>query len=644
MLRDLNVRRSAALLGGVSYMLSDMVTGRVIAGHTPFVYGVLWVPWMVLLYRRLLVTRKWVYLPLTVLAMACTLMAGHTQWQIIGLVAPASFGLYMVLQSVLARNWENLRYIIISGIMVIVFFFGLLAVQFLPNVEYLGFWVRPNDQPDADVTTAELPVTHLPDIIFPFTVSEIDDQAIRIHEIAAYVGLIVPVLAIASFFSPSEEHRRIAYYPAVLALVGLAFALGDQTPAYKLVDAVLPQFQVPGRFLYMLCFSLAVLGGLGLEACLQNLEFKRRSAPVALLAGFVVIVALYPLSWLIAGLSASTTASQLLSAGGLLMQVTTLPSFQLTAAILAMWGVVVVVQFVIPARAWGWLALAAMMLDLGGSARYMAHWGLDNQIFLAQYYDRPNRYTQIDADPAQVRFPAVDPNGRLAAGFGIPVLAPFRRTGLRYPLEVQQLPRGIELSGSGYSVDRRPPTDPHRQIVRQIDTSYLTVLEGTLPRIYAVSAVKVAADSDTALQYLSDETFDPLKQAVVEGAGDRFEALPGSASEPVRYEAHFLTFEPNLLKAHVSVDRPALVVVLEVYYPGWTATVDGSPARIWQANHAFRGVVVGPGEHVIEMTFDQEPFWQGLWISLGTLAAMILVLAVLGTGRLRWIGFAGPTA
>ena len=42
-----------------------------------------------------------------------------------------------------------------------------------------------------------------------------------------------------------------------------------------------------------------------------------------------------------------------------------------------------------------------------------------------------------------------------------------------------------------------------------------------------------------------------------------------------------------------------LVVVSDNWYPGWTAEVDGRPAKIWKVNTVIRGVVVEPGKHQV---------------------------------------------
>jgi uncharacterized membrane protein YfhO len=79
-----------------------------------------------------------------------------------------------------------------------------------------------------------------------------------------------------------------------------------------------------------------------------------------------------------------------------------------------------------------------------------------------------------------------------------------------------------------------------------------------------------------------------------------------------------------------------LLVTGEIYYPaGWVATVDGDETQIVKVNELVRGVVVPPGEHVVEMHFEPASDRNGFLIAL---ASTILVyggiLFVLGLSYL----------
>ena len=74
--------------------------------------------------------------------------------------------------------------------------------------------------------------------------------------------------------------------------------------------------------------------------------------------------------------------------------------------------------------------------------------------------------------------------------------------------------------------------------------------------------------------------------------------------------------------------RPSLLVLTDVWYPGWKATVDGKPATIERVDYLMRGVKVPPGTHRVEMRYEPASWRAGWIISLVSLLVLIgLVVA-----------------
>ncbi|MBA3860053.1 MAG: hypothetical protein C0507_24350 [Cyanobacteria bacterium PR.3.49] len=82
---------------------------------------------------------------------------------------------------------------------------------------------------------------------------------------------------------------------------------------------------------------------------------------------------------------------------------------------------------------------------------------------------------------------------------------------------------------------------------------------------------------------------------------------------------------PNVNKVEVSSDSAdaSFLVLSDLYYPGWTAKVDGVQVPIYCANHAFRGVPLEPGKHEVVFVFEPASFWTGAKLAL---ALLIIVL------------------
>ena len=93
---------------------------------------------------------------------------------------------------------------------------------------------------------------------------------------------------------------------------------------------------------------------------------------------------------------------------------------------------------------------------------------------------------------------------------------------------------------------------------------------------------------------------------------------PPLAGETVRYLAN----EPQRVELEVTMARPGLVILADVYFPGWTLAIDGLEAPIYRANRMMRGAAVKEGTHRLVYTYRPRSFRLGGLVSLGGLLAL----------------------
>ena len=82
-------------------------------------------------------------------------------------------------------------------------------------------------------------------------------------------------------------------------------------------------------------------------------------------------------------------------------------------------------------------------------------------------------------------------------------------------------------------------------------------------------------------------------------------------------------YEPDRVELKATLDRPGLVVLADVYYPGWTLAIDGRPATIERANRMMRAAAVDRGEHTLAFTYRPASFRIGLVVTCAALAGLI---------------------
>jgi uncharacterized membrane protein YfhO len=103
------------------------------------------------------------------------------------------------------------------------------------------------------------------------------------------------------------------------------------------------------------------------------------------------------------------------------------------------------------------------------------------------------------------------------------------------------------------------------------------------------------------------------------------------AREPVSIEH----FDPNRIELSAEAAAPGLLVVSEVYYPGWAARVNGVDVPMVEVDGVLRGVVLPAGQAQIELTYLPRSVSGGVLISIGAWLVWLIMLIIGGRRRER---------
>ena len=88
------------------------------------------------------------------------------------------------------------------------------------------------------------------------------------------------------------------------------------------------------------------------------------------------------------------------------------------------------------------------------------------------------------------------------------------------------------------------------------------------------------------------------------------------------------SYEPNRLIYDVNSGKGGVLVFSEIYYPGWTATIDGEPAELGRVDYILRALRVEPGKHQVELAFFPKSV--NTTETIAYVAFALLILIVLG--------------
>ncbi len=121
----------------------------------------------------------------------------------------------------------------------------------------------------------------------------------------------------------------------------------------------------------------------------------------------------------------------------------------------------------------------------------------------------------------------------------------------------------------------------------------------TYGNAWFVDKIRYVANANEELDGIA--TLDIRHEAV---ADQRFkqqlgESSPQDTTSIVRIKA----YEPNQLTYEVESGKGGVIVFSEIYYPGWTATVDGEEQELGRVNYVLRALNVKPGKHEVVLSF-----------------------------------------
>ena len=527
--------------------------------------------------------------------------------------------------------WRSREVAVSAGCaLVLPLFLG--AVYLLPALEIVSASVRDLPMPEAVVNVVRGGKTW--------------NAAVGLVKGRHALGGFLPVVVFfaGAAIGRAGSRRRVTGY---LMIVGLFFALIPDSWLRDLYQSVpvLASLRAPTRFAWVPSLCLCLLAGVGFQALASPRD--RRGLWIAIV-GLLFAGLLFHVS-VPGGLSAKEVALGLamVAVAGLAWVV---PRTQPIATFLLLLGLVL--------GMWPAISRPQLRLFMGSEETHEARPIFELVAALHTPQDRVlmwprDRWTEgslavLDKSPALYGLPSVSDyehlvTKRYAGLYVFLARGRFLNSGMPSPLTqanpVQRI-RLANLLAARFVVTDRPRGSVPRTLKHLASFKRFHAFENptALPRAYVVPEARVVEDSRERLRQLARRGHDPRSLVLLSRApreGGLGESLPeGVAAGRVTFQRAY----GESLVLDVSSTRGGFLVLTDQESPGWRVAVNGEPAELLSANHAFRAVRVPPGRSIV--TFDYEPtrLWAGMFIS----GISLLGLVGLGLRRARGIARPGP--
>jgi membrane protein YfhO len=208
----------------------------------------------------------------------------------------------------------------------------------------------------------------------------------------------------------------------------------------------------------------------------------------------------------------------------------------------------------------------------------------------------------------------------------------FEGYGAPEPLRIESLYESgaraaFDLAGVGYYVRRGAP--PFEDLVPVLALPGLPTLyrsDTAMPRAFVVHSARVAGDAEAQAAFV--DPAQPLRRTALLSEGEPLEG-PGCEGSMARVT------EAGLSRVEVALEAcgPGYLLLSDSHYPGWEATLDGTPVPVLRANAVMRAVRVPPGAHSVRFDYRPLSFRLGALLSVLALGALALALRSRGTNQ-----------
>lgn len=627
LLRGTKLGRPAALFGGIAFALSDLFVTHV--GNLNLNATAAWLPLLLLLTHRALTEKRAAWAAGAGAVLAIAALAGHGQMLLfLALALGAYFICRLVADStrrqraeskqqetrgkrVLGLGWRA-TLIVIVGI-------GGSALMLLPAQEMAAHTGRGH-LPYEEATHYSLPPKALIGLLAPdFYGRGIDGFWGGWDRVeVGYAGAATLILAVVGLSKWASGQRRgfPGGFFVLLAVGGLALAMGRYTPFYGLLYRYAPTFdqvRAPARLIVLANLGLAALAAYGLDRLLSDTpagHTPTRAGIGALAAGGIALAVGLPLARAVPPPDRVEQATI---------------SIVVAAALLGLSGALAWLTRV--DRRIGWLLVPLLAIDLIGLGAMLEVEPNDPTLGfrhqdVVDFLHQDTGLFRIEATAGGWQPDAATVHGLYDIGgvFNPLGLAPYHA--YRWAVGERGTPLYNLLGVKYVLTDKgKPPGDERLTPVYtenpEIDV-YLNL--AALPRALLVHDTQMVEDHAAAWQAIHAQGFDPTKTVILEKA-----QITDSGSQIADCEScagdssiAFVQYELNTVELAVETSTAGWLVLSDVYYPGWRATVDDLPASVLRADYTFRAVQVPAGQHTIRMTFAPWTWQLGLAISLVT--------------------------
>lgn len=634
LLRNFSLSKISSLFGAVSFMFCGYLT--VWGTYNTIGYAIVILPLVLLIIEKFLAQKKIIYLPFLTLILAFSFFSGHIQTWIYAVLAVGIYSLTKTIFIDQEKKFLSFSLIILSSILTI----PLVAIQLLPTWElyqYSGRLLVKN-------AYEGIPLNYFITLIAPdFFGNPVTRNSWygNYPEWSGYIGQIALLFSLFSFTLLRKDKKIIP-----LVFIGLCgFFLSVKSPFLTLFSS-LPVPIIgnsnPSRALVLLSFSLACLSGFGLNHFIKNKDNfpKKILIIITFLGGLLltlILIAFY--GRIIFPLTIGDNL-KIISLRNLFLPTIffLLASFSIFLAYKN-----ITIKKVLPV-----LLLFILTLEM---LRFYFKWQpYDNRDlfykntkvtdFLKTQKDHfrlygfsqtPSLMEKIYGlegyEPLNLldysQFIYAVKNGLADKSYHLYVNLENREKYSKKILDLLGVKYFIYQSGDIGNPFKFPIWEYHGVGYQEIfnDNKFIIYQNpDAFPKVATYASYRIIPERDKLLYQMLTSNTDMTKTLYLEKKPNISNINLGLG------EVRIIKYSPNEIIINSKSNKPTLLFLNDIYYPGWQAYINGQKTEVLRANYVFRGLAIPKGENTIRFVYYPNSYKIG---KTSTIITAFLVLFIL---------------
>ena len=605
----------AGLASAIVFGLNGYFIERIFAGHIALIHAAALIPWVFFFIENALLAKNKALFVLPGVALGMQILGGDPH---ISFYTALFSSIYFILRLLVdlkplqpATLVKTCGYFLLFPVTA----FCVSAVQILPSIELKAF----SDRAQNTYEFATF-MSFSPGQFFSFLIPRASSPTFNANlEFGCYMGILALVVAgIGGLF---YQNRKYVLCYGVLLALALTFMLGSFTPLYYLYYKYLPviaTFRIPARAVLMFDFILSIFAGFGIHY-LQESGLKLARYGLSILFTAILAICMY--------------------AGIVTFQVP-LASKEVMAAISIFAGTVVLLSLTFAMKNRTpviWLIIAALFVDLyivySDSVPRLNSNGLLQKQSHEMVLEKDASLYRVNVPGYRGEFYGLPGRGVKYHYYGINGNTPIiLKDYFNFIYSMADVPKPEKIRHT-FSQELFSPNIAFSSrilglkyaLVETTDGYKMLSTENYQPRAMILREMSFTPSYEGHLQILKNPAFDPQKKVLLEDSARSAVAKIGQIDAVGQDTVDIEQYSPNRLVLRADSPAGGILLLSELYYPGWKAYVDGTSVPILRADYLLRAIPLGPGKHSIEVVYRPMSFIVGSAVSLFALLVLLFL-------------------